>query len=76
MGTSKLDWTEDIVRLWRTTDLRSPLDSVEPDRSVNFLDWSMERSASGAGDQVPLVLRRQRSPSEARMETTKERLRG
>ena len=76
IGTSKSDLTEAMVRLWRTTLLRSPLISAVPDRSVNFDCCRIERSASVDGDQVDFCLRRQRSPRVARMLATNVRRSG
>ena len=43
---------------------------------VNFFCWKMDLSASEEGAQVPFCFWRQRSLSEARMETTSWRLSG
>ena len=74
--TSNVDFTEDSVIECSTTDLRSPDISDVPDRSVNFFCCSMERSASAVGAHEPLALRRQSSPSEARMLATNVRRSG
>ena len=59
-----------------TTDLRSPWGSAAPSSVVNFFCWKMERSASADGAQVPRCFCRQRSLSEALMDTTTFRLSG
>ena len=56
--------------------LRSPWASEAPSSVTNFFAWKIDLSASGVGDHVPLAFWRQRSLSDARIETTTVRLSG
>ena len=74
--TGNVDLTCVSFMSWRTTDFRSPIGSAAPSRLVNFLCWKMERSASWVGAQVARVRWRQKSLSEALIETTRLRFSG